>query len=146
MLAMPYVAETGGIGCVCAMSNLLENVRSGRLRSGRMEAASQRLGCRLQRARPLGKPVAPDRPPRALLPRRSGLPCVGLVRQVRVAEERRPLGAGRIDDALDVAARAEDEFATTAEDVCRRIARLPGRDVVGDTGDDEAVARDLGEI
>src|SRR5208283_5664876 len=131
---------------VSATSGLREHVGPRRLRAGGMAAAPERRRCGPQLSGSLGEPVTTDRPPRTLLLRGAGHPGVGLVRQVRVAEERRPLVARRIDDALNVAARAEDEFAAAAEDVCRRVARLPGRDVVGDTGDDEAVARDLGEI
>src|SRR5271166_2773153 len=101
-----------------------------------MAVASQGRGRGPLLARSLGEPVPPGWPPRALLLRGAGHPGIRLMREVRIAEERRPLGARRVDNALNVSARAEDEFATTAEDVCRRVARVPGSDMVGDTGYD----------
>src|SRR5271166_7014128 len=102
---------------VSAVSDALEDVLSGRLRSRRMGAASQRGGCRLQRARPLGEPVTPGRPPRTLLLLGGRQPGFGVARQVGVAKECRASSAGRVDDTLDMAARAEDEFAPSAKDL-----------------------------
>src|SRR5690606_41312933 len=54
--------------------------------------------------------------------------------------------ARRIENALDMAAVGQDEATVAAEQQGRAIDRVPGRDVIVDTGHAEAVDVDLGQV
>src|SRR5262249_11836227 len=115
--------------CVVAVSRMLMHIAAGRGHQRRMERAAQLGRRRRRRARALAQPRRPMVPPRAALLARALEPAV-LVGFVGVAdEELRLLVAGRIDDRLNMAARALDEGAAAAEQARRAIAGLPRGDV-----------------
>src|SRR5262249_33712221 len=128
----------------------LVDVPAGGGRELRMSGASE-----VPTSRPAGAPP-PGRPPRPLFPpgsraRPGGPPApppllwigVQLLRPDEVLGLR---VARRVDDRLDVAARAEDERPLAAEEARRAVDRLPGRDVVGHCPDRVDVAAHPGEV
>src|SRR5262245_65047745 len=86
------------------------------------------------------------RPPRSCdgLCRRK--PIVGPLNE-RGIDEVFALGAAlRIDQRLDMSARAEHEFVVAAESARHPVPVPPRGDVVVETGDDEFVALDLRDV
>src|SRR4030081_2107018 len=95
-------------------------------------------------AGPLCHPRGPVLPPRALVWRRCGPPLVGVVRELVVGPVP-ALGAGRVDDACDVARRRQHVAALPTEQPRRCVRCGPGCDVILDRADDVHVRVDLAQ-
>src|SRR5205814_7874442 len=106
----------------------------------RVLLAAERPGGGLAPARAGGQTLYPVWPPGAGVPLGTSLPLGGIGRQGLAGEEGRAGAPRRIDDALDVATRAEDELPGAAEELGGGVAGLPGGDVVGRPADDVGVA------
>src|SRR5256885_8534007 len=76
-------------------------------------------------AGPLCHPSGPVLPPRALLPRRSGPPFLGVVKEL-VVRPVLPFRVGRVDDPGNVARSRQDVAAFAAGQPGRGVRRGPG--------------------
>src|SRR5215510_7784064 len=111
-----------------------------------MELAAE-AGWRLPlRAGSRGEPRDPVIPPRPLVLAGAGEPCLRIGAVGVVREEHRLRAPRRIDERLNVAARALDERAIAAEEARRAIARLPRRDVIARRADGVHVGAHFAEV
>src|SRR4029450_6606865 len=98
-------------------------------------------------ARPGAEPGRPVVPPAAGALLGAVDPAVRLGRRhATTGAVRRPRVARRVDDGLDVAARAEDELGVAAEQLVGAVGGPPRHDVVRGPGDDVRVDVDLAEV
>src|SRR5215831_7941471 len=104
-----------------------------------VQLAAKRGRCRRHGAGARLDPVEPVRPPAAAVLCRLLAPqlCARCAR--RAGPEARLGIAGRIDEALYVAAAGEHEGAALAIELRGVVAALPRSDVIGEAGDDIAV-------
>ena len=124
---------------------LLHDVSARRSLERRVSLAARRGRCRRHLAGAGLDPIEPVRPPAAAVLCRSLEPRLRALCARRTAGPEARLGiAGRIEQALDMAAVGEHEGAALAVEPRRAVAALPRRDVIGQAGDDVAVKVDAG--
>src|SRR5262245_39630212 len=122
---------------ICILS--LHDVAAGRPLERRVLLAAQRGLCRPHGVGARLDPVEPVRPPAAAVLYRLLAPRLRSRGARRAGPEARLGIAGRIDEALYVAAVGEHEGAGLAIELRGVVAALPRRDVIGEAGDDIAV-------
>src|SRR5450755_3201724 len=111
-------------------------VAAGRLRGCLVLAASQCLGCRLELACAPGEPVLVLGPPAAARDVLRLQPLVSAsIGIVGDAVAGAALGAGRVDERLDVAADREHEAFGAAEQLRAAIGVFPWDDVIVEARD-----------
>src|SRR5215470_20124586 len=125
--------------CRLIFTLFLHHVSARRRRERRIVFVTQRVRRRGQLARACLDPREPVRPPASRLLRRLLEPRVRARLARRAGPEERLGIAGRIEQALDVAAVGEHEGAALAVQLRRFVAPLPWRDVIGEARDDIAV-------
>src|SRR5258708_7767171 len=123
-----------------------EDVRAGRGRAGGIARVTKCCGCGNPLAGTFTKPFAPAIPPGSGVLLRARQPLLGVGWVLGAGEVLRLGVARRVQDALDVAGAAEDEFRLAAQQLCGCVAPLPGSDMVGDTGGDEGIHCHPGEV
>ena len=124
----------------------LHDVSAGRRIKRRVLLAAERGRRRRDLGRARLDPVQPVRPPASAVLCRP-LPATLRLRLARRAGPEERLGiAGRIEQALDVAAVGEREGTALSVELRRAVAALPGRDVIGDAGNDITIQLDTAHV
>src|SRR5882672_8057082 len=139
-------ASSAQVRALAARSSVLMHVASRRWIARRMRFAPEMRRRRaLAGAAPL-VPLEPVVPPRSGMRRRRLEPLLGREREVGIEKVLRLGVSRRVDDALDVTARAQDESHRSAQHLARLVARRPRRDVIRDARDDIAVDVDVRHV
>src|ERR1700722_13849413 len=136
-------AGTGGTG---GDSSAVIDIRSRCGADRRQPAAAQIRGRGLLLAAALGQAASPVRPPGPVQGLGTAQPFLGVLRALLGHLVPGLLVARRIDHRGDVPAGRQDEPGAAAQQLSGPVAGLPGTDVVGDPGDDVAVAVDRGQV